>query len=296
MHFVHQRGANMKFIIGFVTVIGCVLGGYVLHHGKLSVLNQPTEFLIIIGAAVGSFIIANSAQLIKDTLGSLKYLMKGPPYSKKDYVELLIMLNTTFKTMRSKGMLEIEGHIENPHESSVFQLSPKFMSNHAAVHFLCDYLRILTMGMEDQYQLDDMMEADLELHRQHGHHIAHAVTNMADAMPALGIVAAVLGVIVTMGSITEPPEVLGKLIGAALVGTFLGVLVSYGFVAPMGRSIDDYYERKVKYLEVIRVAIMAHIKGNAPVLSVEFARNSIPEHERPSFKEMEEALAGTPTA
>lgn len=284
----------MKFIIGFVTVMGCVIGGYVLHHGKLAVLWQPTEYLIILGAAIGSFIIGTPGPLIKETAVGLKVLFKGMPYSKKDYTELLIMLNVTFKTMRSKGMLEIESHIEAPESSAVFQLSPVFLHNHEAVHFLCDYLRLLTMGMEDQYQLDDMMEADLNIHRAHGEHIAHGVVNLADAMPALGIVAAVLGVIVTMGSITEPPEVLGALIGAALVGTFLGVLVSYGFVAPMGRYMGEYYAAKVKFIETIKVALLAHVKGNAPVISVEFARNSINEHERPGFKEMEEALAATP--
>lgn len=285
----------MKFIIGFLTVAGCVMGGYMMHGGSVAVLWQPSEFIIILGAAIGSFVIGTPGPLIKDTLKSLKYLLKGMPYSKADYTELLVMLNMTFKTMRAKGMLEIESHIEAPENSSIFQLAPKFQQNHEAMDFLCDYLRVMTMGMEDQYQLDDMMEADLETHRTHGHHVSHGVVNLADAMPALGIVAAVLGVIVTMGSISEPPEILGKLIGAALVGTFLGVLVSYGFVAPMGRYLGEYYAAKVKYIEVIKAAILAHVKGNAPVISVEIARNTIGEHERPSFKEMEESLAATPS-
>lgn len=284
----------MKFIIGFIVVLGCVLGGYWLHGGKLGVLWQPTEYLIIVGAAIGSFIIGTPGSIIKDTCGALKYLFKGMPYGKKDYAQLLVMLNATFKTMRSKGMLEIEQHIETPESSAIFQISPQFLHNHEAVHFLCDYLRLMTMGMEDQYQLDDLMEADLDTHRQHAHHISHGVVTMADAMPALGIVAAVLGVIITMGSITEPPEILGKLIGAALVGTFLGVLISYGFLAPMGRYMGEYCNAKVKFIEVIKVALLAHVKGNAPVVSVEFARNSIDEHSRPTFKEMEEALAATP--
>jgi chemotaxis protein MotA len=284
----------MKFIIGLVTVFGCVLGGYYLHGGKLGVLWQPTEVLVIIGAAIGSFVIGTPGQQIKDTLSALKFLFKGMPYGKKDYTELLVMLNATFKTMRQKGMLEIEGHIENPESSSIFQISPKFLANHEAVHFLCDYLRILTMGMEDQYQLDDMMEADLNIKRAHGEHISHGIVTLGDAMPALGIVAAVLGVIVTMGSITEPPEILGGLIAAALVGTFLGIFVSYGFVSPMGRYLAEYFAAEVKFIEVIKVALLAHVKGNAPVVSIEFARNSINEHERPGFKEMEDSLAATP--
>lgn len=294
MRFYLTGESFMKFIIGFLTVAGCVIGGYLMHGGKLGVLWQPSEFIIIIGAAIGSFIISSPGHQIKETISSLKYLFKGMPYSMKDYSELLVMLNATFKTMRAKGMLEIESHIESPSGSSIFQLAPKFLQNHAATHFFCDYLRIMTMGMEDQYQLDDMMEADLEVHRKHGEHISHGVVTLADAMPALGIVAAVLGVIVTMGSITEPPEILGALIGAALVGTFLGVLVSYGFVAPMGRYLGEYYAAKVEYLEVIKAALLAHVKGNAPVISVEIARNTIAEAVRPTFQELEESLAATP--
>jgi len=284
----------MKFIIGFVMVLGCVLGGYYLHGGKLAVLWQPTEYLIILGAAFGSFVIGTPGYQIKDSLKGLKLLFKGMPYSKKDYIELLTMLSAVFKTMRAKGMLEIEQHIETPESSTIFQLSPKFLHNHEAVHFLCDYLRILTMGMEDQYQLDDMMEADLEGMREHGAHIAHGVVNLGDSMPALGIVAAVLGVIITMGSILEPPDILGALIAAALVGTFLGIFISYGFVAPMGRYMGESFAAQTKFIAVIKVCLLAHVKGNAPVVSVEFARNSIEEHLRPTFAEMEEALAATP--
>ncbi len=281
----------MLFIIGVVVILGSVIGGYVLHHGKLEVLWQPTEVLIIFGAAVGSFIIANPGKLIKDVLKSMKYLLQGSPYKKKDYVDLLVMLYSVFKLIKSKGMLEIEGHIENPNESSLFNSNAKFIKNHHAVHFLCDYLRLMTMGMEDYYQMDDQMERDLELQKHEGEHIAEAVNTMGDAMPALGIVAAVLGVIVTMGSITEPPEILGKLIGAALVGTFLGVLVSYGFVAPMAKNIGAHYADTFAYMHCIRVAMLSHLKGNAPAVSVEFARNSIPEHERPGFAEVEEAMS-----
>lgn len=284
----------MNFIVGIIVVLGSVAGGYAMHHGKFGVLWQPNEFIIILGAAIGSFIIGTPGPILKDTVKSFKYLFKSMPYKKKDYTELLVMLSATFKTMRSKGMLEIEGHIEAPENSSIFKMAPKFLANHAATDFFCDYLRIMTMGMEDQYQLDDMMEIDLETHRKHGEHVAHSVNAMADAMPALGIVAAVLGVITTMGSILEPPEILGGLIGAALVGTFFGVLVSYGIMAPMARYIGDYYNAKNKYTEVIKVALLAHIKGNAPVISVEFARNSIGEHERPAFKDLEAALAATP--
>jgi chemotaxis protein MotA len=284
----------MLFPIGVIVVLGCVLGGFVLHEGKLGVLYQPTELLIIGGAAIGSFLIGNHMKLVKDVGKSFGKLLKGPPYSKKSYIGLLSMLYLIFKTIKAKGMLAMEAHIENPHESALFSTNAEFQKNHHAESFLCDYLRIMTMGLEDYYQLEELMERDVDIHRKHGEHIAHALNNMADAMPALGIVAAVLGVIITMGSITEPPEILGHLIGGALVGTFLGVLLSYGFVAPMSRNIGAYFEDEVKYIECIKVAMLAHVKGNAPVISIEFARNCLPEHERPSFAEVEEAVNALP--
>lgn len=281
----------MKFLIGFFFVNGMVLGGYILHHGKLEVLWQPTEFMIIGGAAVGSFIIGSPGHLIKAVLKNMKRLMKGAPFHKKDYIELLTLLYETFKLMRSKGMLEIESHIENPSASSLFGKYPKFIKNHHAVHFLCDHLRIMTMGVENYYTLEELMERELEVHHKEAHHVSHTIINFADAMPALGIVAAVLGVIVTMGSITEPPEVLGKLIGAALVGTFLGVLMSYAFFAPMGRHIGEHMESEVRYMDTIKVALLAHVKGNAPALSVEFARTSLDLHDKPEFTEVENACS-----
>lgn len=281
----------MKFIVGFLVVIGSVIGGYVLHHGKLEVLWQPTEYLIIVGAAIGAFVIGTPGPVIKDTMKSFKYLMKGTLYGKAQYIELLSALYHVFKVMRSKGMLEIEQHIENPHESAIFSNYSTFVHNHHALDFLCDYLRILTMGVENYYTLEDLMDRELEVHRTHGAHVEHLVVNMADGMPALGIVAAVLGVITTMGSISEPPAVLGGLIGAALVGTFLGILISYGFLGPMGRYIGEQYAAEVRYIECIKVGLLAHIKGMAPALSVEFARLSLEGGVKPTFAEVEEALA-----
>lgn len=281
----------MLFIVGFITVIGCVIGGYVLHHGKLEVLWQPTEVLIICGAAIGSFMISNPPKVVKGCLKSLKYVIKGSPYKKKDYVELLTLLYHCFKTMRSKGMLEMESHIENPHASALFSRYPKFAHNHHAVDFLCDYLRLMTMGVEDRYQMEDLMDADLETHHHEHHTIAGAITTLGDAFPALGIVAAVLGVIVTMGSIDQPPAILGQLIGAALVGTFLGILVAYGYVGPMGSLLGKYFDDDHVYLVTIKAGLMAHLKGSAPAVSVEFARNVIPPADRPDFKSVEDACS-----
>ncbi len=280
----------MNFIGGMLTVIGCVIGGYLMHHGKLEVLWQPNELVIILGSAIGSFILGTPGPDLKETLKSFKKLFKGPPFKKQDYVDVLAMLYAVFKTMRSKGMLEIEQHIENPHNSSLFNSCPKFAHDHHAVDFLCDYLRIMTMGVENFYVLEELMEREMDVHRKHGAHVEHLINNTADAMPALGIVAAVLGVITTMGSINEPPAVLGGLIGAALVGTFLGVLVSYGMLAPMARYIGAMYNSQVNYMDCIKVALLAHIKGMAPAVSVEFARMSLEGYVKPSFAEVETAI------
>ncbi len=280
----------MLFPIGIIVVIGCVITGYVMHHGKLSVLWQPNEFIIIIGASIGAFLITNSKPVIKGVLSSLKNLMKGNPYAKADYIELLSMLFAVLKLAKTKGMLELESHIENPHESQLLSQYPKFAHDHHAVDFFCDYMRMLTMGIDNHYAMEDLMNAELEVHHHESHEIAHAVTLMGDGMPALGIVAAVLGVITTMGSITEPPEVLGGLIGAALVGTFAGVLLSYGFISPMGAFLTKFGHEQGKYLECMKVAIIAHMQGNAPQISIEFARKIIPSPFRPTFKEVEEAI------
>lgn len=281
----------MMFIIGFVVVIASVIGGYVMHHGNLAVLWQPSEFIIIFGAAIGSMLISSPGKVVKGVVKSLKYLFKGSPYKKAHYVELLTLLYSTFKIMKTKGMLEMEAHIEKPHESALFSKYPTFIKNHYAVDFLCDNLRVMTMGVEDHYQIEELMERDLEVHHHEHDRISTAVINMGDAMPALGIVAAVLGVITTMGSITEPPAVLGGLIGAALVGTFSGVLLSYGFISPIGKCLSLYFEDDIAYLKCIKVALLAHLHGNAPVVSIEFARNSIAGNDRPSFAEMDNVIS-----
>ncbi|MDG1285931.1 MAG: flagellar motor stator protein MotA [Rickettsiales bacterium] len=281
----------MLFIIGFITVCACVMGGYMAHGGNPAILWQPTEVLIICGAAAGSFMISNPPKVLKQSMAALKYLMKGSPFKKQDYVDLLCLQYVVFKLIKSKGMLEIESHIEAPKDSNLFSQYPNFVKNHHAMHFFCDYLRIMTMGVEDQYQIEDLMDADLEAAHHEHHVVAHAWVNLGDAFPALGIVAAVLGVIITMGSISEPPEILGKLIGAALVGTFLGILIAYGFVSPIGSFLGKYFDDEHQYLMCMRAGILSHLKGNAPAVTVEFARNGIPPAERPDFKTVEDACS-----
>jgi chemotaxis protein MotA len=284
----------MLVIVGAVIVIGCVAGGYLLNGGHIVVLIQPTEFLIILGAAAGSFIIGNTKTNLKAVGAGLKRALKGPTYKKKDYVELLSLLYQVFRLAKTKGMLALEQHVEKPDESALFAQFPNIQKNHHAIEFLCDYLRMMTLGTENANEVETLIDAELEAHHGEQHEAAHAVQLMADGMPALGIVAAVLGVIHTMGSITEPPEVLGELIGAALVGTFFGVLMSYGFVAPIGGAIAGVDNADSKYFQCIKAGLLAHMQGYPPAVSIEFARKVLWTTDRPSFYEVEEAVNALP--
>lgn len=284
----------MLIIVGAVVVMGCVFGAYAVHGGHLGVLWQPSEFVIILGAALGAFIIANTKANIKQTLKGVKRAMKGPTYKKADYVELLSVLYQLFKLAKTKGMLALEQHVEKPDESTLFAQFPKFQKDHHAVEFLCDYLRMMTLGTENPNEVETVIDAELETHHAELHGASHAVTGMADGMPALGIVAAVLGVIHTMGSITEPPEVLGRLIGAALVGTFFGVLMSYGIFAPIASAIAAVDNADAKYYQCMKCGLLAHMQGYPPAVSVEFARKVLLSTERPNFYEVEQAVSALP--
>ncbi len=277
----------MKFFIGLCVVIACVLVGYVAGGGHLGVLWQPFEFLIIVGASIGAYIISNPSPVIGRTKGNLGRIVSGPTYKKRDYLQLLCLLFCIFRTAKSKGMLALETHIDSPDDSVIFQRFPQFLKNHTALNFLCDYLRLLTMGSENVHQMEDLMMEELEVIFHEDHRDAGAVEKMADGMPALGIVAAVLGVIHTMGAISSPPEVLGKLIGGALVGTFAGVLISYGFIGPMAQSLKSVLEDDQKYILCIKAAIIAYLNGYAPIIIVEYARKILDEEVRPTFVELE---------
>jgi chemotaxis protein MotA len=283
----------MFVIIGAVVVLVCVFGAYSVH-GNLLILLQPLEFVIILGAAIGAFIIGNTKSNIKHTLKGLGRAMKGPRYKKDDYVELLSVLYQLFKLAKTKGMLALEQHVEKPDESTLFAQFPKFQKDHHAVEFLCDYLRMMTLGTENPNEVEALIDAELETHHNELHGASHAIQTMADGLPALGIVAAVLGVITTMGSITEPPKVLGELIGAALVGTFFGVLVSYGFVAPLANIIKSVDEADAKYYQCMKAGLLAHMQGYPPAVSVEFARKVLLSTERPNFYEVEQAVSALP--
>ncbi len=281
----------MFLFIGIAVVLISVFGGYMLNGGELIVLFQPFEFMTIFGAAVGAFVIANPKSVLSGTAQSLKYLISGSRYRKENYMELLSLLYSVFKTAKLKGMLALEVHVENPTESTLFQQFPLFAANPLAVTFTCDYLRLLTLGTENHHEVEALIDEELETHHHEHEMIAGALTTMADGLPALGIVAAVLGVIHTMGSITQPPAVLGHLIGGALVGTFLGVLLSYGFVGPMASSLRNTFEAEAKYFQCIKTGILAHMQGYAPSVAIEFARKSLLSDVRPTFYEVEEATS-----
>jgi chemotaxis protein MotA len=284
----------MFFIIGALIVVGGVIGGYMGAGGKLEVLFQPFEVLIIFGAAIGAFIIANPKVIIIGALKSFGPLLKGARYKKESYLELLGVLYSVFKLAKTKGDLALESHVEKPEESSLFQKFPKFASDHHVLVFLCDYLRLLTLGANNSHEIEAIMDQELEVHHHESHAVGHAIQVVADGMPALGIVAAVLGVINTMGSITEPPEVLGHMIGGALVGTFMGVLMAYGFIGPVSSSLLSTAAAEAHYLQAIKNGLVAHMQGYAPQVSIEFSRKSLPSELRPSFAEVEEMIQNIP--
>jgi chemotaxis protein MotA len=286
----------MFVIIGSAIVLASVLGGYLANGGNLEVLIQPFEVIIIVGAAIGGFITSNRKTVLNATAKAIPALLKPEKHDKEAYLELLGFLYSVFKLAKTKGALALEQHVEKPDESTLFQRFPRFYADHEAVTFVCDYLRLLTLGTDNHHEMETLMDEDIETAQAEHHAVVSAVQSTADALPALGIVAAVLGVIHTMGSITEPPAVLGHLIGGALVGTFMGVLLSYGFVGPIGAAIRARGEADVRYFLCIKAGILAYMQGYAPSIAVEFARKALNTDVRPTFYEVEEAVENLPAA
>ncbi len=283
-------------IIGIVLLFGLVFGSYIISGGKMDVITHalPHEMMAIGGAGVAAFLISNSVTVIKGSLGGIGKAFKGPKWKASDYRDLLSLLFLLTKTMKSKGVIALESHIEKPDDSPIFSRFPKITKDHFAVDFICDTLRMMTMNLEDPHQVEDAMEKQLEKHHHEAQEPAHALQNLADALPALGIVAAVLGVIKTMGSITEPPEVLGGMIGGALVGTFLGVFLAYGLVGPIAARLKAVVDEEGAFYRIIQSVLVAHLHGNAAQISVEIGRGSVPSGAQPSFLELEEALSSIP--
>ncbi|HWV00272.1 MAG TPA: flagellar motor stator protein MotA [Devosia sp.] len=281
----------MRLLVGIAIIVVSVIGGYLAQGGHFEVLVQPFEALIILGAAMGAFVIGNTGPVLKQSMRIFGTLFKGPRYNKQAYVDLLGLQFTIFKLVQQKGVLALEEHIEHPDESRLFQAFPSFAKNHHAVEFMCDYLRMVTLGTRVPHEMEALMDEELETHHQESSRIVSAIQALADGTPALGIVAAVLGVIHTMGSISEPPEVLGHMIGGALVGTFLGVFCAYGFFGPMAQSLRNIYDAEAKYLGSIKIGLLAHISGYAPAIAIEFARKGLMSEVRPTFSEIDEATA-----
>jgi len=282
----------MLLLGGLGFLLFCVFGSYVVHGGKFGTIMHalPFEVWSIGGAAVGTFLMSNSMHDVKHTLHGFKKVMKGAVFKKEDYVELLCLLYFFVRLASTKGAMALEAHIEKPKDSAAFQKFPKILANHHATSIVCDYLRMVGMNADDPNQIEDIMARELKKTLHEELHGAHALQSIADALPALGIVAAVLGVIKTMSSINEPPAVLGGMIGGALVGTFMGVLMAYGMVGPCAARLKGVVEEEAKYLEVIRAVLVAHLHGNAPQVSIETGRKMAPNQHMPSFQELESAV------
>lgn len=282
----------MLAIGGLVFVLMCVFGSFAASGGNIGVVMEalPFEMLTIGGAAIGTFVMANSVTGLKHTGAGMAKVMKGASFKKVDYVELLCLLYYFVRLANMKGAMALEPHIEKPSESAAFQKFPKILANHHASTMICDYLRMVGMNADDPHQIEDVMARELKKTLNEELHPAHALQTIADGLPALGIVAAVLGVVKTMSHINEPPAVLGEMIGHALVGTFLGVLLAYGVVGPCASNLLNVVQDEAKYFEVIRAVLVAHLHGNAPQISVETGRKMAPNEHMPSFQELEEAL------
>ena len=285
-------------IIGIVVLFSMVFGSFIMSGGKMAVILSalPHELMAIGGAGVAAFLISNSMTVIKATGGGVAKAFAGPKWKPGDYRDLLSLLFLLTKTMKSKGVIALESHIEKPAESTIFARYPRLTKDHFAIDFICDTLRMMTMNLEDPHQVESAMEKQLEKHHHEALAPSHALQSLADALPALGIVAAVLGVIKTMGSITEPPEVLGAMIGGALVGTFLGVFMAYGLVGPLATRMQAIVDEESTFYKIIQSVLVAHLHGNAAQISVEIGRGDIPSPAQPSFLEMEEALTAAPGA
>ncbi len=280
----------MFVIIGSIVVIACVLGGYVMGHGNISVLIQPAEYVIIVGSAIGGLIIASPPKILGLIIKSMIGIFSAKSYMKPDYLEALMLLSDIFSKIRKEGLVSIEADVDNPEASPIFSKYPKFLKNHHAVALVTDTLRTVMTTSISPHELEALLDNELEAHHEEAMIASRSVNNMADSLPGLGIVACVMGVVITMGSISEPPEILGAHIGAALVGTFTGVLLCYGFFGPMARNLEVIANENRDYMNVFKVGLVAFVGGAAPQIAVEFARRVVPSVVKPSFLEVEEAI------
>jgi chemotaxis protein MotA len=276
----------MFAIIGIVVVFGAVLAGYLMEHGNIKVLLQPAELVIIAGAAIGTVLVANPLHILKQIFAGVLGVFKGSKITKPFYLETLKMMYDLLGKARKEGLMSLESDVEEPTKSPIFSKYPKFLKDHHIRDFLCDTLRMAVTG-SDPFDLDQLMELDMEVHHHEASQPINALSSMADSLPGLGIVAAVLGVVITMGALGGPPEEIGRKVAAALVGTFLGILLCYGLVGPLAANMSKTAEEERAYLGVLRVLVISFLKGTAPIMAVEVGRRAIPGHIRPSFQEVE---------
>jgi chemotaxis protein MotA len=277
----------MFAIIGILVVFGAVIGGFLMEKGNMSVLLQPAELLIIAGAASGTLLVANPVRVLQAIVKGLMGVLKGSPFTKARYLSTLKMMYQFLNKVRKEGLLAVEMDVEKPKESAIFKNFPDFLADHHALEFVCDTLRTAITGGVEPFDMDQMMELDMEVSHQGAVQPVDSLTTVADSLPGLGIVAAVLGVVITMGALGGPPEEIGKHVAAALVGTFLGILLCYGLVGPLASNMRKTADDHNDYLHVLRVLILAFLKGAAPMIAIELGRRAIPAHARPTFDEME---------
>ena len=277
----------MFAILGILLVFGAVIGGFLMEKGHIEVLIQPAELLIIVGAATGTLLVANPTHILKGIAGGLKGVLTGSKFSKTLYLDTLKMMYQFLNKVRKEGLLSVESDVEKPKESAIFKNYPAFLSDHHAREFLCDTLRMAITGGVEPFDMDQMMELDMEVHHHQATQPIGALSTMADALPGLGIVAAVLGVVITMGALGGPPEEIGHKVAAALVGTFLGILLCYGVAGPLSSNMSKAADDHNSYLHVLRVLLLSFLKGAAPMIAIEMGRRAIPAHVRPTFDEME---------
>jgi chemotaxis protein MotA len=278
----------MFAIIGIIVVFGCVIGGFLMEHGNLRVLLQPAELVTIGGAAVGTVLIANPLHILKKIAGGIGGVFAGSKYNHQAYLDSLKTLYDLLNKARKDGLMSLENDVEEPDKSPILSKAPAVLRSHHARDFICDSLRMAITGV-DPYELDQMLDLDLEVHHHQASIPTGALSAMADSLPGLGIVAAVLGIVITMGALGGPPEEIGKKVAAALVGTFLGILLCYGLVGPIAANMGKVAEEEHAYLYVLRVLMISFLKGTAPIMAVEVARRAVPGHVRPSFRELENA-------
>jgi chemotaxis protein MotA len=278
----------MFAIIGIVVVFGCVAAGYLMEHGNIRVLLQPAELITIGGAAIGTILIANPSHILRQIAGGIGGVFGGSKYTKQAYLDSLKMMYDLLNKARKDGLMALENDVEEPDKSPLFSKGPTVFRNHHVRDFVCDSLRMAITGV-DAFDLDQMLDLDHEVHHHQASMPTAALSSVADSLPGLGIVAAVLGIVITMGALGGPPEEIGKKVAAALVGTFLGILLCYGLVGPIASNMVKLADDEHAYLYVLRVLIVSFLKGTAPIMAVEVARRAVPGHVRPSFKEVETA-------